>query len=128
MKKGMTLDECLIKAEKFISENEKCLLLFDVVNSKTSSNRNQLNKDLQIMMSDLNQKFENYFPEHDLAVYNRTEKGFTYLLGDGSWTGINSVEIIPKIIEYQKINFPFILLYWSVAKNGYDEENLKIVR
>ena len=128
MKKGMSLEECIEFANEFIAEQGKCLLLFDVVNSRNLKDRKLLNRKLKMMMGNLNQKFNNYFPEHDLAVYGRLEKGFQFLLGDGSWTAINSTRIISEIIEYQKNTYPNIPLYWGVSKNGYDEENIKIVR
>ena len=80
------------------------------------------------MMEDLNAKFSEYFPENSLATYTRREKGFEFLLGDGSWAGINSAEIIPKIIHYQEKNYQEIKLYWDVARDGFDKKGVKIVK
>ncbi len=124
----MSLETCVSKAKEFISENKVCLLLFDMVGSSKIKDKKGLVNRLSSMMKDLNETFKDYFPEHELAVYTRKERGFPFLLGDGSWTGINSAEIIPKIIEYQKKNYPDIPLYWAVARDGYDKENVKIVR
>lgn len=126
--KGMSLEDCIKISKKLISKRGICLLLFDVKNSKEFKDRNELNKQLKYMMKDLNTKFDVYFPENNLAVYNRKEKGFEILLGDGSWAGINSAEKIKEIIEYQKKTYPDIPLSWGIAKDGWDKKQLEIVR
>jgi|SaaInlStandDraft_4_1057021.scaffolds.fasta_scaffold38759_3 hypothetical protein len=118
--KGMSLDECIENATKLISKNDICLLLFDVIDSRNFDDRAKLQLDLFDMLNDLNGKFGEYFPEHNIVVYTRVERGFECLLGDSSWAGINSAEVIPKIIEYQKEEYPNIPLYWSIAKDSYD--------
>jgi hypothetical protein len=128
MAKGMSLDLCVKLAEDYIAHQGMCLLLFDVKESRKFEHPAKLMQRLSSMMEDLNQKFEPYFPEHNLAACSRKEKGFQFLLGDGSWTAINSASIIPKIINYQSKNYPNIPLYWAVAKDGYDRERTKIVR
>ena len=131
MGKGMNLEECVSYADECISENGECLLLFDVDDFKRmdSDNRYVI---LETMMEDFNQKFDEYFPVNNLATKDystpREEKGFQVTLGDGSWAGINSSEVIPKIIEYQRENYPDISLSWGVARDGYDNERLKLVR
>ena len=126
--KGTSLKRCISRAEKFISENSICLLLFDVKNSREFKDRNKLQKIIKKMMEDLNYQFRNYLPENNLAVFSQKEKGFQKLLGDGSWAGINSPQIILKIVQYQKKTYPQIPLYWNIAKNGYDGKNTQIVR
>lgn len=125
--KGMSLEECVEKARKFIFKYGSCLLLFNVKNSKKFKDRQELNYNLFNMMQDLNKKFEEYLPENNLASI-RKEKGFVSLLGDGSWAGITSPGIIAEIINYQKREYPEIPLYWGIAKDGRDEEGTKIVR
>jgi hypothetical protein len=80
------------------------------------------------MMKDLNLKFESYFPKNSLATPTRLEKGFEVLLGDGTWAGINSADVIPDIVKYQLQNYPHIPLYWDIARDGFDDDNLEIVR
>ncbi len=125
--KGSSIEDCVKEAEKIISKYGICLLLFDVKNSKGFDNGQRLQKQLESMIKDLNEKFSKYFPETDIATYVRKERGFMVLLGDGSWAGIDSSEAIKKIVEYQKENYPDIPLYWDVAKDGFDERT-KIVR
>ncbi len=120
MKRGLTIEECVKKSEELISKQGNCLLLFDVCNSR-QYNIKKLNVQLKLFMQKVNDKFEKYFPENDLATITRKEKGFYALLGDGAWAGINSPEVIPKIIKYQKENFPEFSLRWQIAKDGYDE-------
>lgn len=128
MTKGMSVDECIQNVENFIGSRGACLLLFDVRGSRNFENPKNLVDILSQMMKDINQKFGKYFPEHELAAYSRKEKGFQFLLGDGSWTGINSANIIGEIVDYQMKNYPNIHLYWGVAKDGYDDERIKIVK
>ena len=128
MCKGMSIDECVELADNFIRNQGMCLLCFDVKNSRGFKDSKELVKRLNHMMNDINQNFANYFPEQCLANYVRVEKGFQTLLGDGSWAGINSSEIIPKIIEYQKNKYSNIPLYWGVARDGFDCERIKLLR
>ena len=125
-----SIDNLVLSAHKYIEENGICLLLFDVINSRKLSceDRYDLQKRLKTMISDLNSEFSDYFPIHDIAVFGRYEKGFEYLLGDGSWCGISNSEVIPEIITYQKTKYSDVNLKWGVAKDGYDSENLKIIR
>jgi len=128
MVKGMSVDRCVRNAKDFIKNQGACLLLFDVKKSESFKNSSELVNSLLSMMEDINQEFGGFFPENNLAVYSRKEKGFQFLLGDGSWAGINRPDIIPRVIEYQKNKYPDIPLYWSVARDGYDKENVKIVK
>jgi len=122
-RKGLTVEECVKKARKYIKKYGTCLLWFDVVRSRDFSDTTKLVMRLKVMMQDLNHKFGKYFPKNNLAVIFRTEKGFQVLHGDCSWAGINNAEIIPEIIRYQKEKYPDIPLWWGVAKDGYKDED-----
>jgi len=126
--KGLSIDECVKRADELISKNGVCLLLWDVKGSSKFEDRNKLQIDLFAMMKDLNKKFSEYFPKNTLATMIREEIGFWGPLGDGSWAGINSARIIPEIINYQKENYPNIPLYWGIAEDGWDKEGLKVVK
>jgi len=125
--KGMTLEECVDKAREYIAANGTCLFLFDVKGSKNFDPRGLMDR-LRSMMEDLNSQFAQYLPENDLAVYERKETGFVFILGDASWAGINTADVIPTIVEYQQQHYPDIPLYWGVAKDGYDREGTKIAK
>ncbi|HPS40766.1 MAG TPA: hypothetical protein PLQ50_02040 [Candidatus Woesebacteria bacterium] len=125
--KGLPIEECVAKAQKYIEENGVCLFLFDVKESKKYPDRQALQKKLFLLIQDLNQQFAQYFPENSLATCTRKEKGFCNLLGDGSWVGINDALVIPMIANYVKENYPDLSLYYGVAKNGYDQAT-KIVK
>jgi hypothetical protein len=126
--KGLSVEDCVNEAEKLISKNGICLLLFDVKKSRNFEDVNGLSIQLFKMMKDINKKFYDYFPKNSLATLTRVEKGFEGLLGDGSWAGINSSKIIPEIISYQKENYSNIPLYWGVAEDGWDEERIALVK
>ncbi len=127
MVKEEPLEKIVKDAQEFIAERGVCLLLFDVNHSRYHPDRYGLQEKLLKMMDDLNHEFDAYFPKHDLAIRSRKEKGFEYLLGDGSWAGVNSADVIPEIIEYQRTHYPDIDLRWGVARDGYDDSRTKIV-
>lgn len=132
LNKGLSIEECVDKAREYITDQGICLLLFDVKGSRKVKDRNNLQNRLKIMIQDLNFRFSDYFPENSLASpilgASTNEKGFQVLLGDGSWAGINHADIIPEICDYQKTNYPDIPVYWGVAKDGFDDENMGLVK
>lgn len=83
----MSVGECVQNAEIFIRDQGVCLLLFDVKGSRNFENSNDLVTRLLGMMKDLNIRFKDNFPEHNLAVNSRIECGFQYLLGMGLGQG-----------------------------------------
>lgn len=127
-KKSITLDECIKKADEYIKSSGSCLFLFDVKDSKKYPNRQELQDQLKTLTTELNSEFNEYFPENDLMVKNRLEKGFAGLLGDGSWAGINSIEAITQIVNYIHQKLPSVQFYFDVARNGFDSPNLKILK
>lgn len=126
--KGMSIEACIKIANKLIEQNGLCLFLMDVKKSKQFSNRQELNTQLESLIQDLNTKFDEYFPENNLATPTRTEKGFPFLFGDGAWTAINDSEVIPKIIDYSSNNYPELNFYYNVAEDGYDENGTRTVK
>ena len=126
--KGITIDECIKKADKYIKSYGSCLLLFDVKDSKKYPNRRELRDQLISLTTELNFEFKDYFPENDWAVKCRMEKGFTYLYGDGSWAGINNSEAIIKITNYINQKMPSTKFNFDVARDGYDSPDLKIIK
>lgn len=129
--KGMSIDECVSKAQEYISINGQCLLLFDMIGSKkydSYETRNPLQKRLIAMTKDITEKFSDNFPLSNINCLVRYEKGFEFLLGDGSWAAIDDASVIPKIAEYQKEKYPDIPLRWGVAIDGFHEEGIKIVK
>lgn len=126
--KGLSIEECVKRAEKFINKNGMCLFLLDVKGSKKFSNRQELQNRLKIIVQKLNEKFDEYFPENTLAVSFREEKGFGNILGDGMWAGINNSNAISKIVTYLNQNYSDISFYLGVAEDGYDDEGLKIIK
>ena len=126
--KGISIEQCISKAENYIKENGMCLFLFDVKNSRNYPNRQELQEKLNKIIYNLNYEFDQYFPENNLATHIRTEKGFYSLLGDGSWVGINNAEVIPKITEYLKENCSEVSFHYNVAKDGWDDKAMKTIK
>ncbi len=121
--KGLSIEECVRRAQKYITKQGACLLLFDVKGFSDMSiylRTKRFNK----MVRDLNKTFSDYLPINSLAILT-PEKGFRVGRGDSGLAGICSAEIIPKIVEYQKAKYPELPLYWSVAKDGWDDEGFK---
>ena len=129
--KGFSIDECVEKAARYISENGSCLLLFDVIGSRkydTYETRNTLQQRIFAMAKDINSRFDRYFPLSNINCICDYEKGFEKILGDGSWAAINDASVIPEIIQYQKTHYPDVPLYWGVAIDGFDDEGMKLVK
>lgn len=128
--KGISVEECVKKAESLIKKNGTCLFLFDVKGSKKYSieGRQKLQYQLIDMITGINTEFDEYFPQNNLALLVEEEKGFNSLLGDGSWVGINNSAVIPKITDYIKKNYSNIEFHFNVAKDGFDEKALKTVK
>ncbi|MFA5749956.1 MAG: hypothetical protein WC895_01900 [Candidatus Shapirobacteria bacterium] len=126
--KGISIFECVNKAQEYIKDNDACLFLFDIKGSKKYKNRQQLQIKLKDLISDMNIEFDQYFPKNNLATGTREEKGFYGLFGDGSWVGINNSEVIPKIVEFMNEKLPNVSFHFNVAKDGYDKEALKTVK
>lgn len=124
----MTIEECVSRAQEYISINGQCLLLFDMIGSRRYSDTNGLLKRLNAMRMDLNSRFSQYFPLSNINCLIRYEKGFEIPLGDASWAAINDSSVIPEIIQYQKSNYPDIPLRWGIARDGFDEEGTKIAK
>ena len=82
--KGLSIEECIKRADELISKNGVCLLLWDVKGSRNFEDVNGLSIQLFKMMEDLNKKFSEYFPKNTLATMTREEVGFWGPLGDGS--------------------------------------------
>jgi hypothetical protein len=127
-KKGVSVDECIKKADKYISTNGSCLFLFDIKDSKKHPNRQQLQEDLLNLMTSLNSEFEQFLPENNLMVSVRTEKGFSNLLGDASWACINNSGVILKIVDFIHQKMPSVQFYFDIAQHGLDSQNLKIIK
>lgn len=127
-KKGVSVEECIRKADKFIKSNGSCLFLFDVKDSKIHPNRQQLQEQLIELMATLNSEFEHYLPKNNLMVSDIPEKGFSKLLGDASWAEINNSEAIVKIVDFIHQKMPSVEFHFDVAQHGFDTPNLKIIK
>ena len=120
-KKGLTIEECVRRAKKFIDSQGVCLLLYDIKESRNFE-VNEFVQKRREMQESLNNKFSKYMPKNDLDFMGIFKKGFQIYRGDAAVAGINSAEIIPEIVKYQKEMFPDVQLYWSVAKDGFDKK------
>jgi len=128
-KKGVTVDECIKKANKFIKSSGSCLFLFDVKDSRIKyPNRQEFLNQLVDLTTGLNSEFEQYLPENNLMVSTRREKGFNHLYGDASWAGINNSKVIIKIVDYIYQKMPLTQFYFDIARDGFDSPNLKIAK
>ncbi|MDD4106470.1 MAG: hypothetical protein PHX84_00805 [Candidatus Shapirobacteria bacterium] len=128
IQKGVSIEECIKKADKYIKNNGSCLFLFDVKGSRIHPNRQQLQEQLIDLMANLNSEFEQYLPENNLMISPRFEKGFSSILGDASWAGINNSEVIVKIVDFIHQKMPTVEFHFDVAQHGFDSPNLKIIK
>jgi hypothetical protein len=127
-KKGLSLEECIKRADKYIAEQGLCVLAMDVKNSGKylREDANAYTDKLRGMVRDLNHAFALYLPTNKI-VNGAEEKGFKIVRGDQVIGAIDSVEAIRKIHDYQVEHYPELPLYWGVAKDGWDEKGFRSV-
>ena len=121
--KSISIEQCILKAQKYIDEQGVCLFLYDVKGSKKYSpiDRQSLQKNLIKIKNELNIKFSEYFPTNTLRCLVEEDTGATIMGGDGCLIGINNAEVIPKIVDYLKENCPEASFHYNVAKDGWDD-------
>jgi len=130
-KKGeLTIDQCIIRADRYITANGMCLFLMDVVGSmqRVQEQRVILRQQLLTAKRNMNEFFAEYFPTNNLATQAREETGFEIGLGDGMWAGINNIVVIPLVIDHMNKNFPDIKFHYGVARDGYDRRGIALLR
>jgi hypothetical protein len=126
MEKGMSLEECLEKAEKYISEQGMCYLAFDVQESSKMS-RDFFYKKISSLKKDINKNFMKYFVGDVFGENSRGIRGYLEISrGDSAGTYISSPKAIKEIIDYTKKNYPDFPLKWAVAKDCRDAEIKKL--
>ena len=126
--KGMTLEECTDRANRFIGRNGICLLLLDVQNASQyyyTSTMHQFYENFQQLLAGLNTNFAEYMPPNDLLAYGQEYAGFRTVIGDSAGAGINSSEVIPDIMAYTNDILP---CYFAVGEDGFDREATKLVK
>lgn len=129
-KNELSVEECVAKATRYVASRGMCLFLMDAVGSRrlTVADHCRFLDRLSVAMHDMNERFITYFPINKLATPSRIETGFTASLGDGTWAGINSPEVIPQIASYMKEHFPDIRFRYGIARDGYDGKATALVR
>lgn len=124
--KGMDIDACIAKADELIQKNGMCLFLMDIVGS-SGLNSAQLDEDFDNLLKDLDAKYASYLPENGLTN-RRKEQGFHRILGDAATGAINDSAVIPLIAGHAVDNYPQLPLRYSVAKDGWDEEAIALIK
>jgi hypothetical protein len=127
--KGLSLEECARRAEKYIAERGLCLIIMDVKNSGAYSSEEWpgFSDRLNAMMQDINHKFAEYLPRHDKYNSVKRIKGFVREFGDRFVGGINASEAVNLIYNYQTTKYPDVPMHWSVARDGWDDEGFSHV-
>lgn len=122
---ALSVEQCVESADKLIAEYGECLFLVDIINATDNKKemRTELYKMLKAFTEEVNELFSEYLPPNNLAVGTyRTETGFYYFLGDGTWAGINDSAVISKIIQFKNDFYPDLPLHYGVAKDGWAKE------
>lgn len=125
--KGLSINDCVKKADKYIKKNGVCLLLLDVKGSSKYKNPDELTANMMKMVKELNAKFEQYLPENYLTARYREKNGFSITHGDAIWAEINNSEVIMETKKYLDENYSQIAFYWGIAKDGWDKEGLSVI-
>ena len=124
----LTIDQCVARAEAYIQQNGACLMLMDVIGSRQFMDDERRNQDFVAMIHQLNQQFDEYLPENNLTAIDRTEKGFHIIMGDAVTGGISDSRVIPAVAEFAETNYPHIPLRYGIAKDGYDNEGIALIK
>lgn len=122
---ALTREECISRAQRYISEAGMCLLIMDIVRSRSysqgGSQHNPINR-LMELAEELNGRFADHLPENSLTVgESRVDQGFQVQLGDAMWGAIDSAAIIPDIFALIDESYADLELHYGVARDGWDE-------
>jgi hypothetical protein len=126
--KGMNLEECVRRADRFLALNGVYLLVMDIVGSRDYPDRAKLFADYCQLLTDLNNEFQDYLPTNSLTSRDRIEQGFNPITGDGATAGVNDSSVIEKVMEFAKEHPTAIPLRYAVAEDGYDYEGIRLLR
>jgi len=126
--KGLSIDECVRRAEKLIAQQGICVLAMDVKGSyeHLQSNAELFSERLYHLVSDLNSRFREYLPENKIITCDE-EQGFKRIRGDQIIGGVNSAKAVKLIYDYLTENYADLPMYWSIAKDGWDDEGFSHV-
>jgi hypothetical protein len=119
--KGFSLEKCIKLGTKFISEDNICLIGFDVKEFTKIPYPKNVNL-LREMVDNINEKFSHYLPVGRFNDPATDAKGFQIYRGDSAIAQINSIEGIKEIMDYQKENYSTMPLHWRIAKQGNYKE------
>jgi hypothetical protein len=128
-KPELPVDGCVQKAEELIKKNGVCLFLFDMRGSRDYPNEKR--RELQVQFIDLRDelqtKFGEYFPRHNLSGWLLGETQGVQIIGDGASVGIDNSQIIPEMVNL--INQRVLTSFrFNIAEDCYDEKNMKTVK
>lgn len=122
---ALTRDECISRAQRYISEAGMCLLIMDIVHSRSYPQRDSKHNPISRLMElaeELNSRFADHLPENSLTVgESRIDRGFQVQLGDAMWGAIDSAAIIPEIFALIDDRYADLELHYGVARDGWDE-------
>lgn len=125
IEKGISIETCIEKADKYIEENGACLFVLDLKNSRS---RTATLERLDNLLDDLNVMFDEYLPQNQLRTAIDTDRGFMRVLGDGVLAGITDARVIPETAEYIQEHYEDLSFYYNVAVDGYDKEGTRTIR
>ena len=103
-KKGMSLEECVEKARKYIGQQGFCILCYDVIGSGEISD---FEKVFSRMNLDISKRFKGYLCNHpeiscsELGSIGLRDRFETYR-GDMASACVNSPEGVKEIIQYHQ--------------------------
>lgn len=119
----MTQADAVERARELVAEHGVCLFIVDIVDSNIffSKGNREPYQLLQTFAARANELYSDYFPENELSIPDRVDKGFILGLGDAAWVGINSADVLPKLFELLETEFPELKLHFGVAADAWDE-------
>lgn len=115
---GLTIEECVGRAERFIEMNGRCYLAMDVIGSSRMDTDLFYEKIAQVE-KEINENFMQYFLGDVHWGRSAGMKGyFEICRGDKLGTYVNSAEAVEELINFYEKNYSDFPARWAVGKEG----------
>lgn len=127
--KGISIGDCIEKAQVLIDRNGLCLFLVDIKESKNLSvqSRQDVYKAFSTVLQEIETQDAAYLPAHQAIAGIRTDQGF-YRIGDAAIAGINHTQVITDTAESLRLGLPDVAFHYNVAIDGFDDEAIRTIR
>jgi hypothetical protein len=128
--KGLSHEELIQTAQAILQSADVCLLVCDIVKSRSHEGFPSLLEQQQYFigaLKDVAERFGASLPVNTLRNGVETDRGFVVIAGDAATAGIGDASVIPQILAHLDQHYPKLKLRWSIARDGWDREGMRII-